>query len=128
MSSSKGHQLGKITEEREMKEFLTWLNNLEYNVLNIPIPDLTIFLHMKPEIGQQLVDKKPPREYLNGKKRDIHEDDLHHLQNAERAFLFCLKNDPRENWIHIRCDDGEKPKPKEEIHEIIYQKVKEIIG
>ncbi len=128
VSSSKGHQLGKITEEKEMKDFLSWLNHLEYTILNIPIPDLTIFLHMKPEFGQYLVDKKMPREYLQGRKRDIHEDDLQHLQNAERAFLFCLDNDSLENWVHIPCDDGKSPKTKEEVQKMIYKEVQELIA
>ena len=45
-----------------MKEFLTWLNEMEYEILAIPVPDMTLFLHMKPEIGQELVEKKGERE------------------------------------------------------------------
>jgi len=124
VSANKGHQLGKITKEEERKECLNWLNEAEYGLFQIPVPNLTIFLHMKPEIGQHLVDKKAPREYTQGKKRDIHEEDLDHLRNAEQAFLFCVKNDTKENWIYIPCDDGQKPKLREEIHQQIYQKVK----
>ena len=127
VSANKGHQLGKIEDEKEMKYFLNWLNETEYNVLNIPVPDLTLFLHMKPEIGQQLVDKKGEREYTQGKKRDIHEADVHHLRNAERAFLFCLDNDDFENWQRIVCYDSNLPKTVETVHKELYQKIINIL-
>lgn len=133
VSASKGHQLGKLHDQQEMKRFLDWLNELEYHSLGIPVPDLTLFLHMKPEIGQRLVDLKSEREYTQGKKRDIHEADLGHLQNAERAFLFCLEHDTVENWQKIVCfakdeNDEEMPRSREEVHAEIYEKVKEILG
>ncbi|MFH1276182.1 MAG: thymidylate kinase [Candidatus Woesearchaeota archaeon] len=127
VSSNKGHQLGKIFDKDAMKEFLNWINDLEYNILKIPIPNLTLYLHMSPEIGQQLVDKKPERDYIQGKKRDIHEDDLDHLKNAERAYLFCLDNDSVEKWKRIVCYAEDRPKPIGEIHDKIYEIVKEII-
>ena len=122
VSANKGHQLGKITDETEMGEFLSWLNEIEYSTLEIPIPDMTLFLHMSPEIGQRLVDKKGERSYTD-RKRDIHEEDLDHLQNAERAYLFCLDNDPVENWQRIVCFEGNEPRTIDDIHAEVYQKV-----
>ncbi|MBT4935870.1 hypothetical protein HOL21_01685 [Candidatus Woesearchaeota archaeon] len=126
VSANKGHQLGKITDETEMGEFLSWLNEIEYSTLEIPIPDMTLFLHMSPEIGQRLVDKKGERSYTD-RKRDIHEEDLDHLQNAERAYLFCLDNDPVENWQRIVCFEGNEPRTIDDIHAEVYQKVIEKI-
>ena len=123
VSANKGHQLGKI-EEGEMKHFLDWVNETEYEVLGIPIPNLTLFLHMKPEIGQLLVDQKEAREYTQGKKRDIHEADVEHLRNAERAFLFCIDNDNVENWEKIICFDNDQPKSRNEIHQEVYDTIK----
>jgi len=61
VSANKGHQLGKISDEEQMKHFLSWLNDTEYRIFKLPVPDLTLFLHMKPAIGQQLVDQKGTR-------------------------------------------------------------------
>ncbi|MBS3139654.1 thymidylate kinase [Candidatus Woesearchaeota archaeon] len=127
VSANKGHQLGKINNEKEMREFLGWLNELEYGILGIPVPDLTLFLHMTPEIGQALVDSKGDRAYLQGKKRDIHEADINHLKNAERAYLFCLENDSAENWKRILCFSGEQPRTREAVHQDIYTIVTELI-
>jgi dTMP kinase len=120
VSANKGHQLGKLYDKERMQDFLNWINDLEYNILKIPKPDLTIFLH----ISQKLVDKKDPRAYIQGKKRDIHEDDINHLQNAERAYLFCLDHDQVENWVKLICFDDLGAKPINVIHEEILMLIK----
>jgi dTMP kinase len=127
VSSNKGHQLGKIQDPKERTAFLDWVNDLEYNIFEIPKPDLTLFLHMAPEIGQQLVDRKKDREYTRGVKRDIHEDDINHLKNAESAYLFCLENDKSENWKRIVCFEKDNPRPIEEIQKEVYKVIKELI-
>ena len=91
VASNMGHQGGKIKNAEKRKEYLDWNYNLEYNIFQIPKPDVNIILHVTPEISQQLVDKKEEREYLKGKKRDIHEDDLNHLRDAEQAYLDIAK-------------------------------------
>jgi dTMP kinase len=58
------HQAGKISNISEKEEFLSWLSDLEYNILGIPKPDKTIFLNVSPEMSQKLVLKKSEREYL----------------------------------------------------------------
>ena len=126
-SANKGHQLGKLDDPTEMHGYLDWINELEYSTLKIPKPDMTLFLHMKPEIGQLLVDKKKAREYTQGEKRDIHEADINHLKNAERAFLFCLKHDNVEKWQRIICFENDNPKTIETIHNEIYETVKNLI-
>jgi dTMP kinase len=126
-SSNKGHQLGKISDSQDKTVFLDWVNDLEYGILGIPKPDLTILLHMDPLIGQKLVDNKGAREYTKGKKRDLHEADANHLKNAESAYLFCLNNDKSENWKRIVCFEKDKPKQIEEIQKEVYKVVKELI-
>ena len=126
-SANKGHQLGKIKGDEERKKYLSWVNEMEYGILNIPIPDKTIFLHMKPEIGQKLVDKKAAREYTQGKKRDIHEADINHLRDAEDAYLHCLEHDTHEDWHHIICHKDDEPRSIEDIHQEVYSLVSRIL-
>ncbi len=125
VSANQGHQGGKIKNLEERKKFFDWLDNLEHKILQIPRPDLIIFLHVPPEIGQKLVDLKEKREYLGGQKRDIHEADLQHLKDAEQSFLYLAKNYP--NWIKIDCVKNNQILPKEEIHQKIWQIVQKII-
>ncbi len=121
VSANKGHQLGKLDDDGEKKSFLNWLNELEYSILGIPVPDLTLLLHMTPEIGQTLVDKKEARAYVGGKKKDIHEADVNHLKRAEQAYLFCLEHDQSENWQKVVCFEGDRPREIAVIHEDVYR-------
>src|SRR3989339_1093434 len=123
-AANKGHQLGKIKEEAGRREFLAWLNDLEYRIFDIPIPDLTLFLHMDAAIGQRLAAERDSRE---GKKLDSHQRDINHLRKAEEAYLFCLENDTVENWRRIVCFADDAPSAIPVIHEEVYRVVKEIL-
>jgi dTMP kinase len=94
---------------------------LEYNILGIPKPDVNLILHVTPDISQQLVDQKGEREYLHGKKRDIHEDDLNHLKNAEQAYLQIASLYPE--FKLIECVNNSKILPPEQINAIIWQEI-----
>jgi len=125
VSANQGHQGGKIRDTEKRKEYLDWLDHLEFELFKIPRPDLNIFLHVPPEIGQQLVDKKEAREYVSGKKRDIHEDDINHLKNAEESYLYMVNNYP--GWIKINCVKDNKILSIEEIHEKVWEIVQKFI-
>lgn len=115
VGSNMGHQGGKIKNKTERKKYLDWNYNLEYNIFGIPKPDVNLILHVTPQISQQLVDKKANREYLKGKKRDIHEDDLKHLSDAEQAYIEIAKIYP--GFELIECVKDDKIMPPDEIHE-----------
>ncbi len=123
VSANKGHQMGKITDPAERQAFLDWINDLEYRVLGIPKPDLTILLHMPSEIAYELIAKKDDRGYLNGKKRDIHEADPGHLKAAEQAYLEIPSMDVVENWEVVSCMDGGNLMSIETIHEKLWQRI-----
>ena len=102
VSANMIHQTGKIADEKDANEFLDWLYDLEYNIFWIPKPDKVIFLNVTPEVSQKLVLKKEQREYLkDGKKMDLHEEDLHHLQNAWEKAMKVV--DMYEDWVKIDC-------------------------
>ncbi|MCR4311103.1 MAG: deoxynucleoside kinase [Candidatus Taylorbacteria bacterium] len=91
VSANMGHQAGKIKNKVKREKFLKWLLELEYDIFGIPKPDATILLYVPPEVGQKFVDQKGERAYTKGKKRDIHEADLKHLQDATKAYLSVAK-------------------------------------
>jgi dTMP kinase len=126
VSSSQGHQAGKIKDSEQRKAFLNWLDELEYEIFGIPRPDLGLFMDVPPEIGQKLVDQKESREYIQGKKRDIHEDDLNHLENAYQAYQELVASDSA--WEKIDCvRQNGKIKTIEEISELVLKRVLELI-
>lgn len=119
-SSNMGHQAGKIKDLAERDEFLKWLEELEFNIFKIPKPNLNILLYVNPEIGQRLVDNKGHREYVAGQKRDIHEADLQHLIDAAEAYRYVAQ---KYVWTIIDCVKNNEMKPREEIHELIWNEV-----
>jgi len=123
VGSNMGHQGGKMKDMEERQKYFDWNYDLEYNIFGIPKPDINIVLHVTPEISQTLVDKKVSREYLNGKKRDIHEDDLNHLRNAEAAYLQMAKSFPE--FRLVECVENAQLMSIEAIHSKIYSLLKE---
>ena len=123
VSANMGHQTGKIKNIVEREKFLEWLEDLEFNIFGIPRPDVNILLFMPPELGQQLVDKKEKRSYTD-KKRDIHEADIDHLKEAADAFKYVAE---KYNWPVIVCAENKQIKSIEEIHSIVWNKVKEFL-
>ena len=125
VSSNMGHQAGKIKNKEELDEFLEWLENLEFNVFQIPKPDKVLLLYLPPGIGQQLVDKKGYRDYISGKKRDIHEADIHHLKDAAEAYLYVSN---KYGWDVINCAPEGNLRTIDNISEEIWQKISRILG
>ena len=121
VASNMGHQGGKIKNAKKRRQYLDWVYDLEYNILGIPKPDVNLILHVTPKISQQLVDKKGERKYLKGKKRDIHEDDLNHLRDAEQTYLEISKKYPK--FKIIECVENNKILPPQIIHEKIWQTI-----
>lgn len=119
VGSNMGHQGGKIKNEKKRKEYFAWNYHLEYEIFKIPKPDVNIILHVTPEISQKLVDQKPKRDYLHGKKRDIHEDDIDHLKNAEASYLFVASQFPE--FYLVECVENNDILPVEVIQEKIWK-------
>ena len=125
VSASMGHQGGKIVDPQEREKFIRWLYELEYDIFGIPKPDINLILHVAPEIGQKLVDKKGHRDYVGGNKRDIHEADLEHLKMAEESYLWIVDNYPE--FGLIKCVKDGQIMTREEIHQLVWEKVKELL-
>ncbi len=127
VSSNQIHQGGKIANVKKREAFIKWLAELEYKVFKIPEPDMTVYLSLPIEIVLKLIksrDYKGARVYLNSKK-DVHEKDKNFLKNSINSAFWLSKT--QKNWIKIDCSKNGEILPREEIHEMIYEKVKKII-
>ena len=126
VTANAGHQGGKIADDIDRMKFFRWLDNLEYTIFNIPKPDLNIILHMPAEMAQKLVDKKSSdvRKYANGKKRDLHEADLLHLQNAEKVYMEISKLFP--NTKLVECVSGGQLLTPPEVSNKVWELVRRI--
>lgn len=126
-NSNQIHQGGKILDAKKRKEFLKWLDEMEFEVFKIPRPDAIIYLNVPLNFSLKLLEEKSAKEkkkYLKGKK-DAHESDLKHLQNAKRSALKLVKESS--NWINIECVSGDKLLSKEKISEKVWKEVESIL-
>src|SRR3990167_11362493 len=122
-SSNQIHQGGKISDSAKRKEFLAWLEELEYKVFKIPRPDIIIYLDMPIAVSQKLLKNKNSQKkktYLKGEK-DIHENDLKHLSDAKNSAIELVKKN--NNWARIPCAKNNKPLAIEEINKNIMEKI-----
>lgn len=122
-ASNKAHQAAKLPA-KQRREFIQFLDRMEYDVLGVPREDTVLLLSVVAMVGRRLVDKKPPRAYLRGAaKRDIHEADLGHQREAAKVYKWMAKQ--YSHWTVIECcnRDGGLQNP-EEIHKKIVEVVR----
>ena len=104
------HQASKLPP-RERQAYLDWLFDMEYRLLELPKPDLVLYLDMPTEITEQMMRH---REQSTGTRADIHERDEAYLKacraNAEEVVRRC-------GWTVIHCEAGDRPRTPQEIHE-----------
>lgn len=127
VASNMGHQGAKISSEAERKKFIKWVHNLEFNILRIPKPDINFFLHVPSKIAYELTGRKGEREYLKGKKRDIHEADIKHLKAAEKSYLTAIKMFPND-FVKIECVKNGKLLTIQEISDLIWKEAVKLIA
>ena len=127
VASNLGHQGGKHDDPEEMRAYFEWDQNLEFNLNRIPRPDGNIILLVPPETSQALVDKKVERQYLGGKKRDLHETSLDHLARSYRAYRLLIELYPTE-FFPIECVRDGNLLSIEEVHEMVWQTAQQIVG
>lgn len=127
VASSLGHQGSKYDDPEERKKYFEWNNDLEYTIDGIPKPDLNIILHIPAEIAQKLVDKKIERQYLSGRKRDLHEADINHLKKTERTYQQLAELYPADFTV-VECVENGTLLSIEEVHKKVWAIAKKTLG
>ncbi|OGF27421.1 hypothetical protein A2303_04420 [Candidatus Falkowbacteria bacterium RIFOXYB2_FULL_47_14] len=126
VTANMGHQGGKIKDLEEKRRFYEWLYELEYEIFQIPKPDMNIILHVDAEVAQKLVANKSARKYIEQGDKDMHEADLEHLRNAERTYLEIVEMYP--DFTLIECTREDRIMPREEINYLLWKKVMKTIN
>ncbi len=119
VSSNAIYQMAKLKKD-VWEEYLDWLFDLEYKKMGLPTPDMTIFLDMPVEISQKLLSG---RYGGDEQKKDLHERNVPFLTACREAAMYVAD---RCGWSVIRCDRDSLPRPEEDIHNEIVQKLKDM--
>lgn len=125
VTANMGHQGGKIKNAAARKKYFRWLSDLEYQLFGIPKPDLNLILHVDAKLAQTLAKKRWHERHGRKVRKDIHEQDLKHLRNAERAYLEIAKSFP--GFSLIECTEGGDIMTREKIAGLVWQRVKRVL-
>lgn len=106
--SNMAHQGGKLETKEERNQLYTWIEKLEFDLLELPKADIRVFLHM-PYEGAVILKKGRSIDNL-----DEHEKDEKHLKRAEEAYFEIAD---RFDFYIIECMDNERIKRIDEIQE-----------
>jgi len=121
-TSNMVHQGAKISGP-EKDVYLDWLWNLEFELYKLPIPDCVVFLDVPPDISKELMKERVNK--ITGKEqKDIHESNEEYMTNSYKNSLYIAE---KYHWKVINCAEHGKIRSIDEIHEDIYQYVKENI-
>lgn len=121
-TSSLIYQSTSIERNKEREEFIDYVYDYEYHKLNLPEPDLVIFLHVPFELARSLKEK---RKRETGIKDDIHEADLEFMKKVSDTSIYIAN---KFNWDFVECSNNNEMLSIEEIHDKVYHLVKKKIG
>lgn len=115
-TSNAVHQASKEAPEAR-SEFFRWLYELEYRHMELPVPDLVLYLDVPTEITGELLRR---RETATNTHADIHEQNMDYLRNCRQTGLAAAEF---YGWTVINCAEDGKLRSIEDIHEEIYRLV-----
>ena len=122
-TSNMVHQAAKIHDEEEKNKFLTWLWELEFKLMGLPVPDAVIFLDVPPEYGKKLMLNRKNK-FTGKDDKDIHEKNMNYLVDS---YNNACKIADKYNWIRINCISNNNIKSIEQIHNDIYKNILKVL-
>ena len=98
--SNMAHQGCKYKTKEERMKMYKWLEELEFNLLELPKPDIKVFLHMPSEVSDVLKQTREEKLDQNERYKD-------YLIEAEKSYLEIAE---LYNFKTIECADGNEPR------------------
>ncbi len=117
------HQGTKFSSAHEQRGFFMWAENLEFQLLGIPRPNLNLFLRVPHSISQQLIAK---RAATTGIELDEHEKNQSHLSKAVAAYDLLCKLFPKD-FKEINCARNDQILSIVEINDVIWEALKPLL-
>jgi dTMP kinase len=119
-TSNAVHQASKL-DGAEREAYLAWLFDLEYRLLELPRPDLVIYLDMPVEITERMMRA---RQAAAGTHADIHEQDEAYLRRCRESAGAVARSC---GWARISCAAAGAPRTPEDIHAEVWELAKPLL-
>lgn len=118
VASNMGHQGAKMPEADTRKEFFSWLDDFEFNLMDIPRPDLNIVLSISDAQAQRNIAKRAAE---SDHASDIHEANADFLRRSAEVYREICDLFP-DQYTRIDCmKDESNMLPIEDIHNQIWE-------
>ena len=119
-TSNAVHQASKEPPERR-EEFFRWLEDFEYRRLELPRPDIVLYLDVPTELTDQMLRKRENHTHTHA---DIHEQNMDYLRQCRAVGTDAARH---YGWTVIQCAKDGKMRTIDDIHAEIYARVKECL-
>lgn len=123
--SNLAHGGAKFTNMGEAINFISVVEQMEYQVHELPRPDLTLFLDVPAERARKMIATKGEREYVGGGNMDIAEADLTHQEKARIMYTWLCEN--RTGYKRIECLESGTLMSPEAIHNKLWAEVERVL-
>nr|AIA18670.1 Thymidylate kinase [uncultured bacterium] len=125
VGSNMAHQGTKFLHAEERRGYFIWLDNLEFELLGIPRPTVSMVLRMPAEVSVQLIDQHA-NDGSRSRDRDVHENDYRHLKKTVEVFDEMCQLFPRD-FARIDCTRDQQLLAVDTIHDIVWQKAEPLL-
>ena len=116
--SNMAHQGGKIINQRDRFDFFKKIEVLEFDLLELPKPDLTILLYVPYQVTFHLLESRE-------ENKDQNERDKNYLKRAEQTYLELRA---LYHFHMIECTNDNQMRSISDIHHELFSKVMQFIG
>ena len=117
-TSSLIYQAAQIKDIEERKKFLDYVCDYEYDKLGIGRPDNVIFLYAPFDM---ITEMRKNRKQNDGIENDLHERDIEFMREAYDNAMFVAEY---LSWDMVQCNDGDRLRTREDIHEEVCRLVR----
>lgn len=117
IGANKAHQGQKIDDQQTRHAYYQWLDQLEFEMLGIPRPDLNIVLSLPHEFAMDLIKKRGDSQVV-----DIHDGDPEHLRRANDTYRELCELYP-DTFTHIHCIDKGELMSIPTINNLIWERI-----
>src|SRR5579862_8732105 len=104
VGSNMAHQGSKFDDPVEQRGFFVWEDNLEFQLLKIPRPDISFFLRVPAKVSKRLLEERAAK---TGKELDGHERDTSHLKKALATYDVLSRLFPKDFRAIDCAKDGQ---------------------
>ncbi|MEZ6047134.1 MAG: dTMP kinase [Planctomycetaceae bacterium] len=101
VASNIAHQGSKVPVE-ERAEIISWIKQIEFEIYDLPRPDLTVHLDLPVHAAQELIARKAQRTYTD-KAADLQEADGDYLGKVRDVYCELVMSE--KSWVQIPCYD-----------------------